>query len=262
MHSAFSGDSDSAPIDMINAAKSKRLRGITFTDHLDYDFFDEPGIFDLDIPVYFESQSALAQKESTSNFTILTGIEVGLQKSCITRNNNAINSKDFDFVIGSTHQVDGRDPYFDSFWEGKDEHDLFMRYYETVLENLNTFSNFDTVAHLDYIFRYSRKDKLQDTYTPYAELVDAILEKTIKMDKALEINTGAYIKKMLEPNPGLQIIKRYHELGGKLITIGADAHEPKNVAIGFEKLPELLNNCGFKEFAVYKKRIPTLYPLN
>lgn len=256
MHSAFSGDSEANPLDMIEAAKAKGLAGMTFTDHLDLDFFDEPGVFDLDLPDYYEKQHAIALDASTEDFTVLTGVEVGLMPSVADRNNALLSGIDFDFILGSTHQVDNHDPYFDSFWAGKNEKDLFIRYYESVLENINTFDNFDSLAHLDYIFRYSRVDKTQDTYTPYRDLVDAVLEKIIKMDKALEINTGAYIKAMPEPNPGSAIIKRYHEMGGRLITLGADAHEPKNVAIGFEKLPAILSDAGFKEFYVYKKRVP------
>ena len=38
MHCHFSGDSETPPVDMINASIVKGLPGICFTDHLDYDF--------------------------------------------------------------------------------------------------------------------------------------------------------------------------------------------------------------------------------
>ncbi len=263
MHTEFSGDSEAKPIDMINAAKAIGLEGLTFTDHLDYDYKDEPGLFDLDLDNYFDKQHKLAAAESSQSFTILTGMEVGLQKSCIEKNKAATATGDYDFIIGSTHVVDGKDPYYDYFWEGHTETELFMRYYATILENISSFTDFDALGHLDYAFRYARTDSIKsDTYLPFRPLVDAILEQLIKMDKALEVNTGAFRKGMTEPNPCLDIISRYHELGGKLITIGADAHEPAHIALGFDKLPDMLLSCGFKEYAVYKKRIPYLYPLN
>ena len=262
MHSNFSGDSDANPIDMINASKEKHLSGITFTDHLDIDYPKEYGFFDLDLEHYYPSQQMLAMENSSSNFTILTGLEIGIQPHIKDECDKAINGYPYDFIIGSTHLVDKWDPYFDSFWERDSEENLLKRYYECILENITVFTNFDSVGHLDYAFRYAKSEAVKNnTHKPYADIIDAILERIIKLDKALEVNTAALRKGMKGPNPATSIIKRYRELGGKLITLGADAHTPEDVAADFDRLPEILNNCGFKEFAVYQKRKPMLYPL-
>ena len=84
---------------------------------------------------------------------------------------------------------------------------------------------------------------------------------TIDFDKALEINTSKIHSDFPEPNPCIQSIKRYNELGGKLITLGADAHTKENIALGFDTLPDLLKACGFNEFAVYQKRKPVFFKL-
>ncbi|MCI6783428.1 MAG: histidinol phosphate phosphatase, partial [Lachnospiraceae bacterium] len=57
------------------------------------------------------------------------------------------------------------------------------------------------------------------------------------------------------------IINRYHELGGEIITIGADAHKPEHVAFDFAKVPDILKAAGFKYFTVFEKRKPTFLPL-
>ena len=36
-------------------------------------------------------------------------------------------------------------------------------------------------------------------------------------------------------NPHPDVIRRYRELGGEIITIGADAHRPEHIAYDFEK---------------------------
>ncbi|MDC7278693.1 histidinol-phosphatase HisJ family protein [Butyrivibrio fibrisolvens] len=262
MHSNFSGDSDAAPIDMINAARAKKLRGITFTDHMDLDYPPKYGFFELDPYSYYEAQHKLALEQSDANFTVLTGIELGIQPHIADDIYKVAKDIPFDFIIGSTHLIDKQDPYFDTFWESGDARQLLTRYYECVLENISAFTDFDTVAHLDYAFRYAKDSAVkEDTHQPYYEIVDEILNKIIKMDKALEINTGGLRKGLSNPNPTKSIIKRYHELGGKMITLGADAHMPEHVAADFEKLPELLADCGFKEFVVYKNRKPEAYPL-
>ena len=262
MHSNFSGDSDAAPIDMINSAKAKGLRGMTFTDHLDLDYPKEFGFFDLDLEHYYPAQHKLALENSTEDFTVLTGLEVGIQPHVAAGCQKAVTDHPYDFIIGSTHLIDKWDPYFESFWERDEESHLLKRYYECIYENIQAFTDFDTLGHLDYAFRYVKSDKLKNnTHEPYAEIIDGILEHIIKMDKALEINTAGLRKGMLYPNPAKSIIMRYHQLGGKLITLGADAHTPEDVAADFQILPDLLNDCGFKEFAVYQSRKQTLYPL-
>ena len=52
MHCHYSGDSEAAPRDMIESAIKKGLSGICFTDHLDLDYREEPGYFDLDFEKY------------------------------------------------------------------------------------------------------------------------------------------------------------------------------------------------------------------
>ena len=60
MHCNFSGDSDADPEAMIHAAMRAGLDGICFTDHLDYDYKKEPGLFDLDIAAYEKRIKRLA----------------------------------------------------------------------------------------------------------------------------------------------------------------------------------------------------------
>lgn len=262
MHTNFSGDSDALPIDMINAAKAKGLQGITFTDHLDLGYPKEYGFFDLDLENYYPSHHKLALENSDENFTVLVGMEVGLQPWACEENKEIVKAHPYDFIIGSTHLIDKLDPYFQSSWEDKTPEEFLTRYYQCIYENITGFTDFDTVGHLDYAFRYAKDPSVKNnTHEPYKELIDAILEHIIKMDKALEINSAGLRKGMAGPNPAASIIKRYHELGGKLITIGADAHEPKDIAADFHKLPDLLADCGFTEFAVYQKRKPILYPI-
>ena len=63
MHCHFSGDSKANPVDMVNHAKQCGLAGITFTDHLDLDYLEEPGLFDLDLTSYEEQIHLLSEKE-------------------------------------------------------------------------------------------------------------------------------------------------------------------------------------------------------
>ena len=52
-------------------------------------------------------------------------------------------------------------------------------------------------------------------------------------------------------------VKRYRELGGRILTIGSDAHRTGDLGKGIAEGIELAGYCGFTEIAVYKERKPT-----
>ena len=56
--------------------------------------------------------------------------------------------------------------------------------------------------------------------------------------------------------PGRDILARYRELGGELLTLGSDAHRAEDLAADFGDAVELLKGLGVKELAVFRKRQP------
>ena len=117
------------------------------------------------------------------------------------------------------------------------------------------------MGHLDYVVRYGPNRNRKFTYKDYADVIDPILEVLIRKDKALEVNTGGFKYGLGHPNPHEDIIRRYKELGGKLITVGSDAHAPEHVGFEFARTAEILKSCGFREYAVFEKKKPVLLPV-
>ena len=77
-HCHFSGDSDADPLDMIEKARQLGLSGITFTDHLDLDYKEEPHLFDLDLDACEKAMPAL--RKEAAPFFVLHGLELGLKQ--------------------------------------------------------------------------------------------------------------------------------------------------------------------------------------
>lgn len=256
MHSSFSGDAEFPVEEMVEKSIELGLKTITFTDHLDLDYAEEPGLFELDLANYVPK---ILQVRETyqKDIEILLGLELGLQPHLAEIHGEIVNSYPWDYVIGSSHVVKGVDPYYTAFWENHSEEEGYRLYFESILENINAFKNFDAYGHLDYIVRYGpNKDKFY-TYEKYADILDIVLKAMIVENIALEVNAGAFRNDMAHPNPCEDIIKKYLEFGGKNITIGADAHRPIHIALEYEKLEGILKSCGVKELAVFKKRKPT-----
>ena len=263
MHSSFSADSPTPMEDMIKQAIQTRLTGICFTEHLDPDYPKTPDNlkFSLDIPSY-HSQLMKLKDAYKEQIEIHFGIELGLQLHLGKYFHNLLEKYPFDFVIGSSHLVHGADPYYPEFFQGRSEQRAYMEYFESILENLSVFGEMDAYGHLDYIVRYGPNQNKFYSYGRYQDILDEILRKLIKKNIGLEVNTGGYHYRLGEPNPCTAIIRRYKALGGEIITIGADAHTPDKVGYAFDRVAQVLKECGFRYYTVFKERKPEFLPLD
>ncbi len=255
MHCEFSGDSDSPMESMIVASIEKGLSGLCFTDHLDFDYKESPHLFDLDVDSYYKKINEMIEKYK-NKIDIHFGIEIGLQPH-INEDNRLITQKyPFDFVIGSSHVVNSMDPYYPEYYKGKTEDEAYMEYFESIISNLNSNPDFDVYGHIDYVVRYGPNKNKFYSYKKFEDIIDEILRRLIESGKGIEINTGGFKYGLGHPNPTEDIIRRYKELGGEIITIGADAHKPEHIAYDFEKIPAILKNAGFDYYCVFKNRKP------
>ncbi len=257
VHSTFSGDAKGSMKEMIDSAVSKGLKKICFTEHMDKQFPYRPGeegMFELNADSYLYDLLRF-KSEYEGIIDIGFGVEVGMQIGALKDNLIFSRSHEFDFILASIHVVDGFDPYYPEYFEGKTEEEAYGRYFETIYENIARFDNYDVLAHLDYIVRYGADKDKNYKYEIYKETIDKILKHIIEHEKGLELNTAGLRKGTRDLHPCFDIIKKYKELGGELVTIGSDAHEPAHVAADFDKAEEALIEAGFKYYCMYENRI-------
>ncbi len=257
MHTQFSTDSEEPMEKMIQASIQCKLRGITFTDHMDYRFpttYDwqlEAGEkpFQFDFEKYRETIASLRQKYK-DQIEIHTGVEIGLKSDAYEDNVALSKRSDLEYCIGSIHLIENMDPYYPDFWEAYGEENGLKRYFETTYEQLQNLGEIriDTVGHLDYITRYLPSGYAFYQYEKYAELIDEILKIILDRNIILEINTSGYKNGGTMPNPCFEIIKRFRKLGGENIIFGSDAHDISRVAADFERAATLAEKAGFRGY--------------
>ena len=63
------------------------------------------------------------------------------------------------------------------------------------------------------------------------------------------------------PHPCREILSRYKELGGEILTIGSDAHDTDHIADHFTNVSELLREIGFEYYCVFENRLPEYHRL-
>lgn len=259
LHSCFSGDSSANPEDIIKKAVSLGMTRICFTDHNDFDF---PGDIDfsLDTDSYFSRLSILKERYQ-SQIHIGIGMEAGLEPCFADKTKKLVNSYPFDFVIGSSHLVHRKDPYYPDFFLNRKEKDCFSEYFLSILENLKSYQDFDVYGHLDYIVRYAPLKDQNYSYMDFSDIFDQILKTLISGGKGIEVNSGGLRNGFSFPNPHPDIIHRYRELGGEIITVGSDAHVPEHIGYQFNFIKELVKACGFSYYTVFENRRPVFLPL-
>ncbi len=260
VHSDFSGDSQ-APMElMIERAIHLGLKKLCFTDHMDYDYPHKNEIrFDFDPEEYVNKLQTLKDQYS-KQIEILTGIELGLQPHVTDYYKFLMNKYTFDFAIGSTHVLDYADPYYPAFWEHRTKEEGIRAYFQSIIDYCKLFKDyFHIYGHLDYIVRFvptADGKKADYSYADYADLLDEALKTIIQCGKGIEINTSGFKYGLGYAHPKAEVLKRYLELGGELITIGSDAHKPEHLCYDFDLVPELLKGLGYTYYATFVQGKP------
>ena len=63
------------------------------------------------------------------------------------------------------------------------------------------------------------------------------------------------------PHPKADILRRYRELGGEIITIGSDGHKPEHIAYDFSAAEDFLESLGFRYYTIFQNKKPEFLPL-
>lgn len=253
VHTYFSKDSKADPEEMVKSAIERGLNAVCFTDHEDKNFICEGEEYVIDTDAYFH-QMHMLQEKYARQIDIRIGVELGLQPSLGDFYHGFVKEHPYDYVIGSVHVVMGRDPYYPEFFDGITDEEAYAEAWNETLRNIRAVSDFDVLGHLDYIVRYGKKQAEVYSYRRYAEQLDEILRYLISHGKGLEINTAGLKYGLSFAHPHPDVLKRYRQLGGEIITVGSDAHSPEHLAYGFAGVDDLLKECGFRYYTEFKGR--------
>ena len=224
MHSTVSYDGYNTGYEMALAAKAAGMKEICFTDHLDY---DPRGLVKMDFDT--DAYNAAYDRLDVPGLTIRRGAEFGMLRHNAETLRQDLQRRHFDFIIGSCHFTDNLDIYFAPFWENKTMEQAERMYLEEILACVTAHDDFDVLGHLTYI----SKTKSNPTHRPvlsesYREIVDEILRVLAQKGKGLEVNTsgidscGVFL-------PTADYLRRFKELGGRIVTVGSDSHNTQRV---------------------------------
>lgn len=255
VHSEFSGDSKQDLREIFERAIELGLKEIAITDHLEYDIEGMTENWILDLDRY--SKTILEFKDRyRDRLDIKLGVEVGIQPHTREYLEKKINEYPFDFVIASTHAIERIDLAWGELQKGRTKEEYQRYYFETVLDNVKKYNEFNVYGHIDFVTRYGGEKYRGLDYKVHSDIIDEILKTLISKGKGIEINTSGYRYKEDRFYPCKEIVRRYYELGGEILTVGSDSHVKEHLTMDFGVVYEFLKSIGVEYICGFEQRKP------
>ena len=247
VHSSFSFDSNEDLENYINVSNNS---DIITTEHLD---FENPIInykdSSIDYLKYVGQIKNLNKKYSNKFFS---GIEIGYTPNSEKRIEDFLKDKNFNLKLLSIHQ-NGNYDYMCVNKKLISLEVLIQEYFEQMIQALESSIEFNVLAHFEYGIRI-----IDISVTEFDSLaskfLNKIIELIVKKEIAFEVNTKSMYKYKKE-NLYSYMIEKYLKKGGKLFTLGSDAHNIKDYAYKFDEATKFLLNKNIKEIILFKDKV-------
>jgi histidinol-phosphatase (PHP family) len=200
------------------------------------------------------------QAEFNGQLVIRAGIEISEPHKHAADVHAVLTNHEWDFVLVSLHWLNSGE--VNAINAGKEEfilstHDWqqSFRDYFTEMATMAREGDFDVLAHIDYPARYNRR-YFGNGYDIglFEDDVRNVLRQVIARGKGIEINTSPWRRGLPDPNPPAKVIHWFREMGGEVLTVGSDAHAPKDVGAGIDRALAIARAAGFTHIATFHNR--------
>lgn len=256
LHTTVSFDGKMAAQQVIDGAKKAGLREICFTDHVDYDPNAGVQTMVFDTNAYSAAYDSL----KAPGLAIRLGMEFGMTPDNVPLLREKLAERRYDYILGSVHFVDGLDVYFPEYWKGKTVFQAQRKYLEQTLACVRIHEDFDVLAHLTFLSKSpANPEKVPIPYESHRKILDEILKELAKKGKGLEINTSG-VDRQVGFLPDKEYFVRFRELGGRIVTVGSDAHTPDRVGQYCGEACGILKEV-FGYVCTFQNRIPSFHKL-
>ena len=233
LHTDLSPDSD-VPIDVYGAlAAARGVAELAITDHVDF----EPGAPAYDYTTFARRERSIrdaAERWAPHGVTIRFGVELTYDRSWEADIRAHLARHVYDFTIGSVHdRVDS--PYsrrrVAAWVGGRSLAEIVAPSFDEVVGAARS-GLFDAIGHIDVVKRYLWPHVTPEDLAVEPELYDRILQALIDSGTALEVNTSGLRHPVQETYPSAAIVARFHDMGGRRVTVGSDAHRSHQFGVG------------------------------
>jgi len=262
VHTPYCGHAQGKIAEYVSAALDAGLPEIGFSDHLGRYYLTKAqkrrywdwGMNPRNIGRYLSEIDDMAESFD-GRIRVRSGIEIDYIEGAEDLLASIVDLYPFDFLLGSIHCLPALGWKHLAQYGCRDSWPVFDAYFDAVLAAIDTHM-FDSIAHIDFIWRYVKWPEGQASNRIF-ERIDEAAHAAAKADVALEINSNGYLWSQLytirEGDPFatlLQSIKRR----GTHVTIGSDAHKPHFVGKAFDAIADTLKRAGIRQYCTFSQR--------
>ena len=262
IHERHSGDASAEIREYVAVAEERGIIEIAFTTHLITIGPDvEISIRPQDISEYINE---IEKAQKGTNVHLLTGLEVDFFPKEERNIDRILSEHDLDFVLGSTHYVNGIDlghparakEFFSSrpLSEGVDE---YYRVWRQAVES----GLFDVMAHPDYWKIFVHLFRNPPMWSEFGDVVYSALDALKKHNVGIEVNTSGVRHGVGDFFPMQEFLIAARAAGVNTVTIGSDSHGTDTLGYGWREAVMRLKLAGFYEFSRFKRHRNSRTPL-
>lgn len=251
-HSKFSFDSIAEPSEMINIAKKKGAHVFGFAEHLNLNSMTNVDGTWKNLKAYITEIAYLQNKNL--DLEVLHGIEINYTKDYQNLSCDFVNHLPFDYVINSVHHLNnfyGLDLYGKEV-QLMDKEKLFELYFDEIINSLSVQYDYQVVGHIGFLIKLIKDVDFDSIISRFESKIDYILLQIIERKAVLELNTNSGKDNSFFPCS--RILRRYLELGGNKVSLGADAHTPNRVLENVYNAIVMLDSLGFSNITYFKQK--------
>lgn len=250
LHSYLCRHGQGAIHQYVESAIDKGLTEIGFAEHIPIPELADPtgrmAIDDWDTYI----NDVLTARKNYPEITVRLGVEADYLPRHMHFIAGFLADYPFDYVIGSVHFVEDWDFSNPDLAFRLDEfgvNRLYRHYYQLIQEAAHT-GLYDIIGHFDL--------PKKTGVAPTDDLNDVIaesLQSLKKNDLVLDVNTSGLRKEPGEIYPKPAILQQAFTLGIP-VTMGSDAHHPREVAADFATTLNMLKHIGYQTCCVFCQR--------
>ncbi len=248
-HYSFDGAPDATHDAMCRRALEIGLSDIAFTDHCDINGEVE-GLYTLYHATEAFAEMQAVKEKYKGRLNVVCGIELGNATQYPAEAAAVLAAHPYDFVIGSLHNLRGVPDFcmlkYDMMTEPHIA-SLFDRALDETIDMVEHTDGLTTVGHITYMHRYVTLAQKKLDFKPFYDKLTHLYRIIIDRDLALEINVSTLWKGLGIAMPTMELLKLYRDCGGRLVTVGSDAHAPETLGKAIRKGYALLRTVGIDE---------------
>jgi len=243
----------SSALQMAQAARAKGLRVLGLSEHIFQMTEAQPTLRHmplegplLSFAAYSEAVRAAGQQ---ANIETHLGLEVDFIPGLNERIQPFLAGHDWDFLIGSVHEVDGILFEDDNISHRETGEARWLRYF-TLLREAVACGAFSMISH-------PVRMRTENTFLPptFDDELQQLAEEATRHNVALEINGHDVLH-----YPGLvRKLARACAQHNTPVSVGSDAHNPARVAQAHQLSEEILREAGIREIRIWTRMQPRAY---